>query len=410
MGSGVMSKHGSSKIVKVSQAVISKIEKDPLFRARMAKIKSTPVIRKYDIPYLAGYSNDASKIYIDRHLDTKMSGIDLTQFLKIHETIEKCLLDEYGMKYQQAHHIATHFEMEAVKKAGISWKKYDDYLRPYIKRVHVEHLSSVPADLDVEPYKDEHEKKLLRSLMKTEKKNVREALGLTETKISLEYHDELNTRLWDGWQLKPEVRDALLKFAKEWGAFAKIPMDTVTDIIMIGGNCNYNYTSKSDIDVHLVLDRNKISTDRALVDEYLQSKKHLWTLTHNVSVYGYPLEPYAQDSHQAHQRGQGVYSLKRDSWIQRPERGEFKWQDDPNLKRKVMYYVKTVDNMIKSKMGETAFKEMKKKLADMRSAGISKHGEFSFENLVFKELRNRGVLDKMNKYEKTLKDRSLSLK
>jgi hypothetical protein len=54
--------------------------------------------------------------------------------------------------------------------------------------------------------------------------------------------------------------------------------------------------------------------------------------------------------------------------------------------------------------------EMKKKLADMRSAGISKHGEFSFENLVFKELRNRGVLDKMNKYEKTLKDRSLSLK
>ena len=410
MGSGVISKHGSSKIIKINQGTISKIEKDPLFRARMAKVKSIPVIRKYDIPYLVGSSKDTNKIYIDRHLDTKMGNIDLTQFFKIHEIVEKCLLNEFGLKYQQAHQIATHFEMEAVKKAGIKWNKYEEHLRPFIKKVNDEHLSSVPADLAVESYKDEREKKLLRSLMKTEKKKIREAIGLVETKISLEYHDELNPRLWNGWQLKPEVRDALIKFGKEWGAFAKIPMDTVTDIIMIGGNCNYNYTSKSDIDVHLVLDRNKISTDRALVDEYLQSKKHLWTITHNVSVYGYPLEPYAQDSHQAHQRGQGVYSLKRDEWIQRPERGEFKWQDDPNLKRKVMYYVKTVDNMIKSKMDEHAFKEMKKKLADMRSAGISKHGEFSFENLLFKELRNRGVLDKMNKYEKTLKDRSLSLR
>jgi hypothetical protein len=410
MGSGVMSKKGKTQLIKVSSAKIQKIMEDPKFRARYAKIKTTPVINTYDIPYLCGYSANASRVYFDRHLETKMDGHDLTPFLKIHELVEKALLDLYGMDYQQAHHIATHMERMAVEKAGIKWSRYDEFLRPMIKYVSREHLSRVPRDLDVEPYKDEHERNLLRSLMKAEKKNVREALGLTETKISLEYHDELNPKLWDGWQLKPEVRDTLLKFAKEWGAFAKIPMDTVTDIIMIGGNCNYNYTSKSDIDVHLVLDRNKISTDRALVDEYLQSKKHLWTLTHNVSVYGYPLEPYAQDSHQAHQRGQGVYSLKRDSWIQRPERGEFKWQDDPNLKRKVMYYVKTVDNMIKSKMGETAFKEMKKKLADMRSAGISKHGEFSFENLVFKELRNRGVLDKMNKYEKTLKDRSLSLK
>ena len=40
---------------------------------------------------------------------------------------------------------------------------------------------------------------------------------------------------------------------------------------------------------------------------------------------------------------------------------------------------------------------------------IAKGGEFSFENLVFKELRNRGYLDKINKYEQGLKDKALSL-
>jgi hypothetical protein len=66
--------------------------------------------------------------------------------------------------------------------------------------------------------------------------------------------------------------------------------------------------------------------------------------------------------------------------------------------------------MIKNKMGGDVFADLKKKLSDMRSSGIAKGGEFGFENLVFKELRNRGYLDKMNKYEKTAKDQQLSLK
>ena len=68
-----------------------------------------------------------------------------------------------------------------------------------------------------------------------------------------------------------------------------------------------------------------------------------------------------------------------------------------------------IDNMIKSKMDAEAFQSMKAKIRDMRGAAIAKGGEFSQENLVFKELRNRGYLDKMDKYEKSLKDKELSL-
>ena len=40
---------------------------------------------------------------------------------------------------------------------------------------------------------------------------------------------------------------------------------------------------------------------------------------------------------------------------------------------------------------------------------LAQAGEFSFENLVYKELRNRGYFDKMNSYEKKMKDQDLSL-
>ena len=56
-----------------------------------------------------------------------------------------------------------------------------------------------------------------------------------------------------------------------------------------------------------------------------------------------------------------------------------------------------------------AVRDLKAKLRDMRAASIADGGEFGFENLVFKELRNRGYLDKMNKYELTMKDQELSL-
>jgi len=232
---------------------------------------------------------------------------------------------------------------------------------------------------------------------------------LTETKVSLEYHTTLNPVLWIDDKLKPEVRKVLLRFADTWAKFANIKSELIKDVIMTGGNANYNYTSKSDIDVHIVLVRNELGSNREQVDDILQDKKMLWTLSHNVRVLGYPLEPYAQDISEKYPAGQGVYSLKDDVWIQKPEHGNYNFSADPMLKRKVMYYVHLINTMIKNKMDINTFDILKKKLRDMRTAGIEKSGEFSRENLIFKELRNRGILDKMNAYQKSMKDKSLSL-
>ena len=393
------------KIIKDSSPELKKITGDPRFKARIAKIKSTPIIYKYDIPYLCGYSEDAKKVYIDRHLKTDWKGNDLSKFLRIHELTEKAILDIFDMKYQQAHHYASHFERKAVESAGINWDDYCEYLKPFIKEVTHEHLDKVPKDLDTEPYQDEHDKKTLKNIQN----GMKESVSLIETKISLEYHDQLNPKIWDGAKLKPEVREALLKFGYAWADFAKIPKDIILDIIMTGGNANYNYTPKSDIDVHLVIDRNALGANREFVDEYLQDKKVLWTLTHKISILGYSLEPYAQDNADRYPANQGVYSLKRSRWVQFPNRGNYNWKDDPGLKRKVLFYKHLIDQIIKDKMDLQSVKDLKNKIKNMRAASIAAGGEFSFENLVFKELRNRGYLDKMNKYEMSLKDKELSL-
>ena len=45
----------------------------------------------------------------------------------------------------------------------------------------------------------------------------------------------------------------------------------------------------------------------------------------------------------------------------------------------------------------------------MRSAGLKKSGEFSIENLIFKELRNLGYFDRVNQYIQSKEDEKLSL-
>jgi hypothetical protein len=393
--------------VHINAKTLKSIESNPSFKARLAKVSAIPIDRSYDIPYLAGYSKDGKRVYFDRHFNFKFAGKDISKYIRLHEVIEKSLLDIFKFKYQEAHKYATHFERQAVEAAGIDWDKYCDHIDPYIKAVAREQLVKVPKDLDLEPYQDEHEKKILQSLSKVIKEEV-----VNEVKISLEYHDELNQLLWNGIKLKTEVRNKLLSFAYSWAAFAKIPRDMIQDIYMLGGNANYNYTPLSDIDVHIVIDRNAFAkgASREMIDEYLQDKKLLWTLTHKIKIYGISLEPYAHHSEDGFASHQGVYSLARGEWVQFPNRGSYDFKNDKALKRKVIFYKRSIDEIIKNKMGTDAVKEFKRKIREMRGAAISRGGEFSFENLVFKELRNRGYLDKLNKYEQSLKDQALSLK
>jgi hypothetical protein len=141
---------------------------DPRFIKRMnEKFK---IDRNHDVPYVAGYSKNGKIIYIDRHLPLMDDGRDVEKYLIVHERTEKAIIDLFGLDYQRAHHIAMEQEKEAVKKAGIPWPQYEAHYRKYIKGCAHEKLQKLPKDLDLTPYKDEHDLKLLKALLNAEKK------------------------------------------------------------------------------------------------------------------------------------------------------------------------------------------------------------------------------------------------
>ena len=125
--------------------------------------------RTHDVPYLAGYSLDGKTIYIDRHMPRAFRfrgrNIETDRFLILHEEVEKTLIDQLGLHYLHAHQIATRAEQAAVRAAGITWRDYDRFMQKYVKTIGDERLTNVPKDLDLKPYRDEHDDDLLRRML-----------------------------------------------------------------------------------------------------------------------------------------------------------------------------------------------------------------------------------------------------
>ena len=150
--------------------------------------------------------------------------------------------------------------------------------------------------------------------------------------------------------------------------------------------------------------------DKEFVDEFLMDKKTIWQLTQDIKIYGVPVELFAHED-RPHKKKQGVYSLKKDKWLQEPKREEIKYNEDDLLKSKVNHHVHMINYALKHHTDDLAtLKKMKDRIKGMRDSAIQKAGEFSVENLVFKELRNRGILDKMTDHIRNLQDKKLSLK
>ena len=232
----------------------------------------------------------------------------------------------------------------------------------------------------------------------------------SELRTTLRYHDNFNPKFFKKGKMKSEVRETLLNIANKWADFSHIPSSAIKDIVLVGGNANYNYTEYSDLDLHLIVDKTKITKFPELLDDYLKDKKQLWALTHDITIYGCDVELYAQDISEPTPQSQGCYSIKNDKWNIIPTQ-EVVNLKNPLVKQKVKSFADRIDYLINSKSNDyNDLKTLKDKLGEMRSSGIKRGGEYSFENLVFKELRNLGYITKLQKYITHLQDEKLSLR
>jgi hypothetical protein len=218
----------------------------------------------------------------------------------------------------------------------------------------------------------------------------------------IQIHQELNPKLWDDFKLRPEVRDGLLEIAREFYKFVKVPIE-VNDVIVTGSQCSYTYTEHSDLDLHIIVNYANVACDQP-VDELFNTKRDLWKLKHDITIHGVPVECYVEDTDKP-VRG-STYSLLKNTWIDRPQ--AVSGTPAGGVERVAHAWIVVITAAMQSRDLEQ-LESVRAAIKQYRQAGLDQDGELSRANLVFKSLRNTGILSKLIKAITVLKDRDLSV-
>ena len=197
----------------------------------------------------------------------------------------------------------------------------------------------------------------------------------------------LNPKIWENDDLKPEVKQSLVKIAQAFEKFLGVDLDVV-DYTITGSNANYTWTAFSDLDLHLIIPGTPTDEQR----ELFTAKKALWGEQHDISIKGLPVECYVQGQDEPH-HSTGVYSIKNDSWTVMPKKVKPKI-DDASVEAKKDGILRDIESALLGRDLEK-LRTVKDKITQMRKAGLARAGEWSVENLVFKILRNLGLIDQI---------------
>jgi peptidoglycan hydrolase-like protein with peptidoglycan-binding domain/murein DD-endopeptidase MepM/ murein hydrolase activator NlpD len=235
---------------------------------------------------------------------------------------------------------------------------------------------------------------------------------------SFTLRDTLNPKIWDNPEdpekskMKPKVRKALMKIANEFIDY--LGEDAfVEDITLTGSLSNFNWSEYSDFDLHVIVDLKKFGKQEDTYKELFNLKKQLFNEKHDIKIFGYDVELYAQGEDEKHESS-GVYSLMEDEWINKPQKMKNEI-DKSVIEDKVKNWNEKIENALESldkgdlEKGKKKIEDLKDKLKEYRKSGLEKEGELSYENLTFKFLRRNGMIEKLfNTYNNYI-DQELSM-
>ena len=223
---------------------------------------------------------------------------------------------------------------------------------------------------------------------------------------AVKFHKELNPALWtEKHKLDPEVRKQLLIIADDFVTYLGLKNLDVEDVRISGSNAAYSYTPNSDLDLHIIVDMNKLSNDD-VYKELFATKKTTYNDEHEIKVHGVPVELYVQDSNQVH-HSLGEYSLVNDDWIRIPkkQRANFNQQATKLKYEKLGHLIELVLQSNSLDKVKSVIDILKR----YRQAGLDAHGEFGPENLAYKALRKLGYVKKLYDYKNKLHSEKLSI-
>jgi hypothetical protein len=224
------------------------------------------------------------------------------------------------------------------------------------------------------------------------------------TKGNIAYHHTLNQDVWDGDELRVDVRYKLLEIAKRFIEYLEVPNFKLEDVILRGSLTNYNYTQYSDFDLHVVTDFSVLDCD--ITEAFYLAKKRIWNDEHDITIKGHEVELYVEDK-DAKNVSEGTYSVLDAKWLRIPEYRKPSI-DDSAVSAKARDLMTQINRAIKQGSVED-IQRLQDKIKTMRQSGLDQGGEFSTENLAFKIVRNKGYLDKLYKNKNQKFDQELSL-
>lgn len=221
------------------------------------------------------------------------------------------------------------------------------------------------------------------------------------------YNEILCPDLWDEYQhLDPRVRVNLLRMAYDFYKKTKLPAPIV-DVYLMGSIANYNWTPDSDADVHIMVDYNKLQMPPETALKTVKTVGAQWNAEHNVVVKGHKVEMNLQNANEVKPHVTGIYSLVKDAWVRHPQRVNLQI-DKSVVQTKFKAMASYIESALNSGNRET-MKAAKEYIDAYRQYGLDSAGELSYENIVFKILRSKGLIKKLKNTITSVYDQEMSV-
>lgn len=220
---------------------------------------------------------------------------------------------------------------------------------------------------------------------------------------ALELHDELNQKLFNGTELKQEVKEKLLEIADTFISGLDFPIN-IADIRFLGSNASYNYNDKSDIDLHIISNFDLVNIDKDMLQTLYNACKNSFNSNHDITIKGIPVELYIEDM-KSNNATKASYSLLNDEWVLFPEPVDY---EIPDISQELQDAVEEINNTLDSTDKEEV-EALINKVYLARKDGLASEGEASKGNCIFKELRNIGLIDELKERFYDLESQELTL-
>ena len=212
---------------------------------------------------------------------------------------------------------------------------------------------------------------------------------------------ELDPRLWDGDNLRADVRQRTLEVIRHMFTELKLTDVTIGSVEVRGSNVSFEYDDAADFGVRVFLDTSAYKGNVDDLAARIKSYNAFIEVKHEgkVLLHGVPLEVnfYVIRSARLNPvKGVGHYSISEDKWMERPAVQESKFDRNQMVNDMTSFtgtYNRLVTTYFTDKQGFecSRWTNFSKSLGDYRNAGIEKSGTRSTENLVYRLLRRLKV-------------------